>query len=119
MTDYVKLRENPSSGAAAAKYHEGRRGPGPSGSPARERIRVPGRRGQLHRGPGRFAQRPGDGLPARTASSNRTATIGRSLPVALILPTTGHGPKAGSWGALTVEKIIRIDREGLRTPGCR
>ena len=100
MTDYVKLRETIERGGAA-KYHEAAAGRGKLF--ARERIAFLVDEGSFTED-GRYANALADGLPADGVVTG-TATIG-GRPVALM--ANDSTVKAGSWGARTVEKIIRI-----------
>src|SRR5207302_1483060 len=87
--------------AAAAKYHEAARGGGKLF--ARERIALLVDEGSFTED-GRYANALADGLPADGVVTG-TATIG-GRPAALM--ANDSTVKAGSWGARTVEKIIRI-----------
>ena len=100
MTDYVKLRETIERGGAA-KYHEAAAARGKLF--ARERIAFLVDEGSFTED-GRYANALADGLPADGVVTG-TATIG-GRPVALM--ANDSTVKAGSWGARTVEKIIRI-----------
>ena len=100
MTDFPKLRETIERGGAA-KYHEAAAGRGKLF--ARERIALLVDEGSFTED-GRYANALADGLPADGVVTG-TATIG-GRPVALM--ANDSTVKAGSWGARTVEKIIRI-----------
>ena len=100
MTDYVKLRETIERGGAA-KYHEAAAARGKLF--ARDRIAFLIDEGSFTED-GRYANALADGLPADGVVTG-TATIG-GRPVALM--ANDSTVKAGSWGARTVEKIIRI-----------
>ena len=100
MTDSLKLRETIERGGAAT-LPRGRRGPRQAVRPGADRV--PGRRGQLHRG------RPVRQRAGRRAARGRRGHRDRDdrrPPVALM--ANDSTVKAGSWGARTVEKIIRI-----------
>src|SRR5689334_8523657 len=100
MTDYVKLRETIERGGAA-KYHEAAAARGKLF--ARDRIS-----GLLDAGSftedGRYANAAAMGLPADGVVTGTGTVDGR--PVAVM--ANDSTVKAGSWGARTVEKIIRI-----------
>ena len=100
MTDFVKLRETIERGGAA-RYHEAAAATGKLF--ARERIRLLTDAGSFTED-GRFANALADGLPADGVVTG-TATIGGRLVAVMANDST---VKAGSWGPLTVEKIIRI-----------
>ena len=100
MSDFPKLRETIERGGAA-KYHEAAAGRGKLF--ARERIALLVDDGSFTED-GRYANALADGLPADGVVTG-TATIG-GRPVALM--ANDSTVKAGSWGARTVEKIIRI-----------
>jgi acetyl-CoA carboxylase carboxyltransferase component len=100
MSDFPKLRETIERGGAA-KYHEAAAGRGKLF--ARERIALLVDEGSFTED-GRYANALADGLPADGVVTG-TATIG-GRPVALM--ANDSTVKAGSWGARTVEKIIRI-----------
>src|ERR1700726_562217 len=113
MTDFAKLRETIERGGVA-KYHEAAAGRGKLF--ARERIAFLVDEGSFTED-GRYANALADGLPADGVVTG-TATIG-GRPAALM--ANDSTVKAGSWGARTVEKIIRIIekdwRAGLRRKG--
>src|SRR6266487_1336151 len=100
MTDFAKLRETIERGGPA-RYHEAAAARGKLF--ARDRIAFLIDEGGFTEG-GRFANALADGLPADGVVTG-TATIG-ARPVALM--ANDSTVKAGSWGARTVEKIIRI-----------
>ena len=100
MTDFVKLRETIERGGAA-RYHEAAAATGKLF--ARERIKLLTDAGSFTED-GRFANALADGLPADGVVTG-TATIGGRLVAVMANDST---VKAGSWGPLTVEKIIRI-----------
>ena len=100
MTDFVKLRETIERGGAA-RYHDAAAATGKLF--ARERIKLLTDVGSFTED-GRFANALADGLPADGVVTG-TATIGGRLVAVMANDST---VKAGSWGPLTVEKIIRI-----------
>ena len=100
MTDFAELRETIERGGAA-RYHEAAAARGKLF--ARERIAALVNEGSFTED-GRYANALADGLPADGVVTG-TATIG-GRPVALM--ANDSTVKAGSWGARTVEKIIRI-----------
>ena len=100
MTDFVKLRETIERGGAA-RYHQAAAATGKLF--ARERIKLLTDAGSFTED-GRFANALADGLPADGVVTG-TATIGGRLVAVMANDST---VKAGSWGPLTVEKIIRI-----------
>jgi acetyl-CoA carboxylase carboxyltransferase component len=100
MTDFAELRERIERGGAA-RYHEAAAARGKLF--ARERIAALVNEGSFTED-GRYANALADGLPADGVVTG-TATIG-GRPVALM--ANDSTVKAGSWGARTVEKIIRI-----------
>src|SRR6476659_8174317 len=107
MSDFSKLRETIERGGEA-KYHEAAAGRGKLC--ARERIALLVDDGSFTED-GRYANALADGLPADGVVTG-TATIG-GRPVALM--ANDSTVKAGSWGARTVEKIIRIIETAYRT----
>ena len=100
MTDFAELRETIERGGAA-RYHEAAAARGKLF--ARERIAALVNEGSFTED-GRYANALADGLPADGVVTG-TATVG-GRPVALM--ANDSTVKAGSWGARTVEKIIRI-----------
>src|SRR5205085_5770535 len=100
MTDFPKLRETIEAGGAA-RYHEAAAAKGKLF--ARDRIALLTDKGSFTED-GRYANALADGLPADGVVTG-TALIG-GRPVALM--ANDSTVKAGSWGARTVEKIIRI-----------
>src|SRR5438067_12301601 len=100
MNDFPKLRGTIERGGAT-RYHEAAAARGKLF--ARERIAFLVDEGSFTED-GRYANALADGLPADGVVTG-TATIG-GRPVALM--ANGPTGKAGSWGARTVEKIIRI-----------
>ncbi len=107
MTDFVKLRETIERGGAA-RYHEAAAATGKLF--ARERIKLLTDAGSFTED-GRFANALADGLPADGVVTG-TATIGGRLVAVMANDST---VKAGSWGPLTVEKIIRIIEKAYGT----
>src|SRR5205085_5315140 len=99
MTDLAKIRESIERGGAA-KYHESAAAKGKLF--ARERIRILLDEGTFTED-GRYANALGGGLPADGVITGTGAIDGR--PVAVM--ANDSTVKAGSWGARTVEKIIR------------
>jgi len=100
MTDFAKLREAIERGGAA-RYHEAAAARGKLF--ARERIALLTDGGSFTED-GRYANALADGLPADGVVTGTATMAGR--PVALM--ANDSTVKAGSWGARTVEKIIRI-----------
>ena len=100
MTDFAKLRESIERGGAT-RYHDAAAARGKLF--ARERIAFLVDEGSFTED-GRFANALADGLPADGVITGTAAIGGR--PVALM--ANDSTVKAGSWGARTVEKIIRI-----------
>ena len=100
MTDFEKLRETIERGGAA-RYHEAAAARGKLF--ARERIALLTDAGSFTED-GRYANALADGLPADGVITGTAAIAGR--PVAVM--ANDSTVKAGSWGARTVEKIIRI-----------
>src|SRR5580658_163965 len=100
MTDFPKLRESIEQGGAA-RYHEA--AAAQSKLFARERIARLTDEGSFTED-GRYANALADGLPADGVITG-TATIGGRTVAVMANDST---VKAGSWGARTVEKIIRI-----------
>ena len=100
MTDVDKLRETIERGGAA-RYHEAAAARGKLF--ARERIALLTDAGSFTED-GRYANALADGLPADGVITG-TATMGGRLVAVMANDST---VKAGSWGARTVEKIIRI-----------
>ena len=100
MTDFSKLRESIEHGGAA-RYHEAAAARGKLF--ARERIALLTDAGSFTED-GRYANALADGLPADGVITG-TATMGGRLVAVMANDST---VKAGSWGARTVEKIIRI-----------
>jgi acetyl-CoA carboxylase carboxyltransferase component len=96
----VKIREIIERGGAA-KYHESAAAKGKLF--ARERIALLTDEGSLTED-GRYANALADGLPADGVVTGTATIDGR--PVAVM--ANDSTVKAGSWGARTVEKIIRI-----------
>ncbi len=107
MTDFVKLRETIERGGAA-RYHQAAAATGKLF--ARERIKLLTDAGSFTED-GRFANALADGLPADGVVTG-TATIGGRLVAVMANDST---VKAGSWGPLTVEKIIRIIEKAYGT----
>src|SRR5579872_4548432 len=105
MTDFPKLRESIERGGAA-RYHEAAAARGKLF--ARDRIAVLTDEGSFTED-GRFANALADGLPADGVITGTALIDGR--PVALM--ANDSTVKAGSWGARTVEKIIRIIEKAL------
>ena len=99
MTDFAKLRETIERGGAA-RYHEAAAARGKLF--ARERIALLTDEGSFTED-GRYANALADGLPADGVVTGTATMAG---PVALM--ANDSTVKAGSWGARTVEKIIRI-----------
>ena len=100
MTDFAKLRESIEDGGAP-RYHEAAAARGKLF--ARERIALLTDEGSFTED-GRYANALADGLPADGVVTGTALIDGR--PVALM--ANDSTVKAGSWGARTVEKIIRI-----------
>jgi len=100
MTDFAKLRETIERGGAA-RYHGAAAARGKLF--ARERIKLLTDAGSFTED-GRYANVLADGLPADGVITG-TATIGGRVVAVMANDST---VKAGSWGARTVEKIIRI-----------
>src|ERR1700731_3091939 len=100
MTDFVKLRETIERGGAA-RHHEAAAATGKLF--ARERIKLLTDAGSFTED-GRYANALADGLPADGVVTGTATLDGR--PIALM--ANDSTVKAGSWGARTVEKIIRI-----------
>ena len=100
MTDFGKLRETIERGGAA-RYHEAAAARGKLF--ARDRISLLTDDGSFTED-GRYANALADGLPADGVVTG-TATIGGRQVAVMANDST---VKAGSWGARTVEKIIRI-----------
>jgi len=100
MTDYGKIRASIERGGAA-RYHEAAAAKGKLF--ARERIALLTDDGTFTED-GRFANALADGLPADGVVTGTALVDGR--PVAVM--ANDSTVKAGSWGARTVEKIIRI-----------
>jgi acetyl-CoA carboxylase carboxyltransferase component len=99
-TDFSKLRETIERGGAI-RYHEAAAARGKLF--ARERIALLTDEGSFTED-GRYANALADGLPADGVITGTALVDGR--PVALM--ANDSTVKAGSWGARTVEKIIRI-----------
>ena len=100
MTDFAKIRETIERGGAA-RYHEAAAAKGKLF--ARDRIALLADDGTFTED-GRFANALADGLPADGVITGTALVDGR--PVAVM--ANDSTVKAGSWGARTVEKIIRI-----------
>ena len=100
MTDFEKLRESIERGGAA-RYHEAAAARGKLF--ARDRIALLTDEGSFIED-GRYANALAEGLPADGVVTGTATTGGR--PVAVM--ANDSTVKAGSWGARTVEKIIRI-----------
>jgi acetyl-CoA carboxylase carboxyltransferase component/DNA-binding response OmpR family regulator len=100
MTDFAELRETIERGGAD-RYHEAAAAKGKLF--ARERIAALVNEGSFTED-GRYANALADGLPADGVVTGTATIDGR--PVALM--ANDSTVKAGSWGARTVEKIIRI-----------
>ncbi len=100
MSDFGKIRESIERGGAA-RYHEAAAAKGKLF--ARERIALLTDDGTFTED-GRFANALADGLPADGVVTGTALVGGR--PVAVM--ANDSTVKAGSWGARTVEKIIRI-----------
>src|SRR5437773_10105194 len=100
MTDFPKLRETIERGGAG-RYHEAAAARGKLF--ARDRIAFLIDEGSFTED-GRFANALADGLPADGVVTGTALVGGR--PVALM--ANDSTVKAGSWGARTVEKIIRV-----------
>jgi acetyl-CoA carboxylase carboxyltransferase component len=100
MTDFAGLRETIRRGGAA-RYHEAAAARGKLF--ARERIALLADEGSFTED-GVYANALADGLPADAVVTGTAAVGGR--PVAVM--ANDSTVKAGSWGARTVEKIIRI-----------
>ena len=107
MTDFPKLRETIERGGAP-RYHEAAAARGKLF--ARERIALLTDQGSFTED-GRFANALADGLPADGVITGTASIDGR--PVALM--ANDSTVKAGSWGARTVEKIIRIIEKAYET----
>ena len=105
MTDFAELRETIERGGAA-RYHETAAARGKLF--ARERIALLTDEGSFSED-GRYANALADGLPADGVVTGTATIDGR--PVALM--ANDSTVKAGSWGARTVEKIIRIIEKAL------
>jgi acetyl-CoA carboxylase carboxyltransferase component len=105
-SDLSQVRARVEQGGAR-KYHEAAAAAGKLF--ARERIALLTDEGSLAED-GRYANVLADGLPADGVVTG-TATIG-GRPVALM--ANDSTVKAGSWGARTVEKIIRIIEKAYR-----
>jgi acetyl-CoA carboxylase carboxyltransferase component len=99
-TDLAKIRAGIEQGGAR-KYHDAAAAAGKLF--ARERIRLLTDEGSFTED-GRYANALADGLPADGVVTGTATVDGR--PVALM--ANDSTVKAGSWGARTVEKIIRI-----------
>src|SRR5690242_14517676 len=106
-SDLSELRDTIESGGAP-KYHEANAVKGKLF--ARERIRLLVDAGSFVED-GRYANVLADGLPADGVVTGTATIDGR--PVALM--ANDSTVKAGSWGARTVEKIIRIIEKAYRT----
>jgi len=100
MTDLAKIRESIERGGAP-KYHEAAASKGKLF--ARDRIALLADEGSFTED-GRYANALADGLPADGVVTGTGTVDGR--PVAIM--ANDSTVKAGSWGARTVEKIIRI-----------
>src|SRR5580693_4015574 len=107
MTDFPKLRETIERGGAA-RYHEAAAARGKLF--ARERIALLTDEGSFTED-GRYANALADGLPADGVITGTALIEGR--PAALM--ANDSTVKAGSWGARTVEKIIRIIEKAYET----
>src|SRR5437773_12011786 len=107
MTDFPKLRETIERGGAG-RYHEAAAARGKLF--ARDRIAFLIDEGSFTED-GRFANALADGLPADGVVTGTALVGGR--PVALL--ANDRTVKAGSWGARTVEKIIRIIERAYTT----
>ncbi|HJY73275.1 MAG TPA: carboxyl transferase domain-containing protein, partial [Streptosporangiaceae bacterium] len=107
MTDFAKLRESIERGGAP-RYHEAAAARGKLF--ARERVALLIDEGSFTED-GRFANAMADGLPADGVITG-TAEIGGR---AVALMANDSTVKAGSWGARTVEKIIRIIERAYET----
>src|SRR3984893_6211786 len=107
MTDFAELRETIERGGAS-RYHEAAAARGKLF--ARQRIAALVEEGSFTED-GRYANALADALPADGVVTG-TATIG-GRPVALM--ANDSTVKAGSWGARTVEKIIRIIEQAYET----
>jgi acetyl-CoA carboxylase carboxyltransferase component len=107
MTDFPELRETIERGGAA-RYHESAAQRGKLF--ARERIALLTDSGSFTED-GRYANALADGLPADGVITGTALIDGR--PVALM--ANDSTVKAGSWGARTVEKIIRIIEKAYET----
>jgi acetyl-CoA carboxylase carboxyltransferase component len=99
-TDFEKLRETIERGGAA-RYHETAAARGKLF--ARDRIALLTDQGSFTED-GRYANALAEGLPADGVVTGTASVDGR--PVAVM--ANDSTVKAGSWGARTVEKIIRI-----------
>jgi acetyl-CoA carboxylase carboxyltransferase component len=106
-TDFPKLRETIERGGAP-RYHEAAAARGKLF--ARERIAALADEGSFTED-GRYANALADGLPADGVITGTATLDGR--PVALM--ANDSTVKAGSWGARTVEKIIRIIEKAYDT----
>jgi acetyl-CoA carboxylase carboxyltransferase component len=107
MTDFPKLRETIERGGAT-RYHEAAAARGKLF--ARQRIDALADEGSFTED-GRYANALADGLPADGVITGTALIDGR--PVALM--ANDSTVKAGSWGARTVEKIIRIIEKAYET----
>ncbi|HEY4844702.1 MAG TPA: acyl-CoA carboxylase subunit beta [Candidatus Dormibacteraeota bacterium] len=107
MTNLPKLRESIERGGAP-RYHEAAAARGKL--LARERIALLADEGSFTED-GRYANALADGLPADGVITG-TALIGGR---AVALMANDSTVKAGSWGARTVEKIIRIIERAYET----
>ncbi len=105
LPDVGALRERVERGGAA-KYHESAAASGKMF--ARDRIALIADAGSFTED-GRFANVLADGLPADGVVTGTATLDGR--PVAIM--ANDSTVKAGSWGARTVEKIIRIIEKAL------
>jgi acetyl-CoA carboxylase carboxyltransferase component len=105
LPDVGALRERIERGGAA-KYHESAAASGKMF--ARDRIALIADEGSFTED-GRFANVLADGLPADGVITGTATLDGR--PVAIM--ANDSTVKAGSWGARTVEKIIRIIEKAL------
>ena len=113
-SDEFKARSEKAKQGGAPKYHEKQRRRGQAVLPRADRAAVRRRRQGLRRGrPARQRDRAGD-LPADGVVTGIGRVHGR--PVAIM--ANDSTVKAGSWGARTVEKIIRIQETAgrLRLP---
>jgi methylmalonyl-CoA decarboxylase subunit alpha len=107
LPDIAGLRGRIEQGGAA-KYHAAAAASGKLF--ARERIAMLADEGSFTED-GRFANALADGLPADGVITGTATVDGR--PVAIM--ANDSTVKAGSWGARTVEKIIRIIEKALNT----